>query len=141
MEIGSIPYSYIKDKIDSVISVSDNSIEQAIAMLALTEKVVVEGAGAAGLAAIIENQKKFKNKNVGIILCGGRDPKIISSILMRDLVRSKQITTMTITMPDKPGQLNIISNICANSGANVLRVNIIDSPWIYLQVWLNWTSQ
>ena len=44
--------------------------------------------------------------------------KIISSILMRDLVRSKQITTMTITMPDKPGQLNIISNICANSGAN-----------------------
>ena len=50
------------------------------------------------------------------------DSKIISSILMRDLVRAKQITTMTITMPDKPGQLNIISNICANSGANVLRV-------------------
>ena len=122
-EIGSIPYSYIKDKIDSVITVSDTSIEQSIAMLALTEKVVVEGAGAVGLAAIIENQKKFKNKNVGIILCGGNiDSKIISSILMRDLVRSKQITTMTITMPDKPGQLNIISNICANSGANVLRV-------------------
>ena len=102
---------------------SDSSIEQAIAMLALTEKVVVEGAGAVGLAAIIENQKIFKNKNVGIILCGGNiDSKIISSILMRDLVRAKQITTMTITMPDKPGQLNIISNICANSGANVLRV-------------------
>ena len=122
-EIGLIPYNYIKDKIDSVIQVSDTSIEQAIAMLALTEKVVVEGAGAVGLAAIIENQKKFKNKNVGIILCGGNiDSKIISSILMRDLVRAKQITTMTITMPDKPGQLNIISNICANSGANVLRV-------------------
>ena len=122
-EIGSIPYSYLKDKINSVITVSDTSIEQAIAMLALTEKVVVEGAGAVGLAAIIENQKKFKNKDVGIILCGGNiDSKIISSILMRDLVRARQITTMTITMPDKPGQLNIISNICANSGANVLRV-------------------
>ena len=122
-EIGLIPYDYIKDKIDSVIQVSDSSIEQAIAMLALTEKVVVEGAGAVGLAAIIENQKTFKNKNVGIILCGGNiDSKIISSILMRDLVRARQITTMTITMPDKPGQLNIISNICANSGANVLRV-------------------
>ena len=122
-EIGPIPYTYIKDKIDSVITVSDTSIEQAIAMLALTEKVVVEGAGAVGLAAIIENQKKFKNMNVGIILCGGNiDSKIISSILMRDLVRARQITTMTITMPDKPGQLNIISNICANSGANVLRV-------------------
>ena len=122
-EIGLIPYNYIKDKIDSVIQVSDTSIEQAIAMLALTEKVVVEGAGAVGLAAIIENKKTFKNKNVGIILCGGNiDSKIISSILMRDLVRARQITTMTITMPDKPGQLNIISNICANSGANVLRV-------------------
>ena len=111
-EIGLKPYYYIKDKIDSVIQVSDTSIEQAIAMLALTEKVVVEGAGAVGLAAIIENQKTFKNKNVGIILCGGNiDSKIISSILMRDLVRARQITTMTITMPDKPGQLNIISNI------------------------------
>ena len=122
-EIGSIPFNYIQDNIDSVIPVSDTSIEQAIAMLALTEKVIVEGAGAVGLAAIIENQKHFKNKNIGIILCGGNiDSKIISSILMRDLIRAKQITTMTITMPDKPGQLNIISNICANSGANVLRV-------------------
>ena len=69
-EIGSISYNYIKNKIDSVITVSDTSIEQAIAMLALTEKVVVEGAGAVGLAAIIEIQKKFKNKNVCIILCG-----------------------------------------------------------------------
>ena len=91
-------------------------------MLALTEKVVVEGAGAVSLAAIIENQKKFKNKNVGIILCGGNiDSKILSSILMRDLVRARQITTMTITCQINPGNY-IISEICANSGANVLRV-------------------
>ena len=63
-EIGLIPYNYIKDKIDSVIQESDSSIEQAIAMLALTEKVVVEGAGAVGLAAIIENQKTFQYKNL-----------------------------------------------------------------------------
>ena len=122
-EIGSIPLSILRNKIYDVISVSDKSIEQAIAQIALSEKVIVEGAGAAGLAAIIENKKIFKNKNVGVILCGGNiDSKIISSILMRDLVRAGQITTMTITMPDKPGQLNIISNICAVSGANVLRV-------------------
>ena len=90
-----------------------HSIEQAIAMLTLTEKVVVEGAGAVGLAAIIENQKKFKNKNVVLYYGGNIDSKTISSILMRDLVRARQITTMTITMPDKLGQLNIISNICA----------------------------
>ncbi len=122
-EIGPIPFKILKNKIYDVVTVSDKSIEQAIAQIALSEKVIVEGAGAAGLAAIIENKKIFKNKKVGIILCGGNiDSKIISSILMRDLVRAGQITTMTITMPDKPGQLNIISNICAKSGANVLRV-------------------
>ena len=66
----------------------------------------------------------FSNKNVGLILCGGNiDSKILSSLLMRDLVRAGQITTLTITMPDKPGQLNIISRICAEAGANVLRVD------------------
>ncbi len=122
-EIGKIPLQIIKENVDDVILVSESSIESAIAMLALTEKVVVEGAGATGLAAIIENRNLFENKRVGIILCGGNiDSKILSSILMRDLVRAGQITTLTITMPDKPGQLNIISGICANSGANVLKV-------------------
>ena len=122
-EIGEIPLKIIKENVDDVLTVSETSIERAIAMLALSEKVVVEGAGAVGLAAILENQKLFQNKNVGIILCGGNiDSKILSSILMRDLVRAGQITTLTITMPDKPGQLNIISSICAKSGANVLKV-------------------
>ena len=122
-EIGEIPLKIIKENVDDVLTVSETSIERAIAMLALSEKVVVEGAGAVGLAAILENQKLFQNKNVGIILCGGNiDSKILSSILMRDLVRAGQITTLTITMPDKPGQLNIISSICAESGANVLKV-------------------
>jgi len=122
-EIGEIPLSIIKDYVDDVITVSDASIERAIAMLAEHEKIVVEGAGAVGLAAILENQETFKGKKVGIILCGGNiDSKVLSSILMRDLVRSGQVTTLTITMPDKPGQLQIISKICADEGANVLEV-------------------
>ena len=122
-EVGDIPFSIIKDYVDDVITVSDKSIERAIAMLAEHEKTVVEGAGAVGLAAILQNNKSFTGKKIGIIICGGNiDAKVLSSILMRDLVRSGQVTTLTITMPDKPGQLQIISKICANNGANVLQV-------------------
>ncbi len=122
-EIGEIPFSILKDFVDNVLTVSDKSIERAIAMLAEHEKIVVEGAGATGLAALIQHGTKFKNKKVGIVICGGNiDSKVLSSILMRDLVRSGQVTTLGITMPDKPGQLQIISKICAVNGANVLQV-------------------
>ena len=122
-EIGEIPFSILKDFVDDVLTVSDKSIERAIAMLAEHEKIVVEGAGATGLAALLQHGTKFKNKKVGIVICGGNiDSKVLSSILMRDLVRSGQVTTLGITMPDKPGQLPIISKICAVNGANVLQV-------------------
>ena len=122
-EVGNVPFSIIKELVDDVITVTDKSIERAIAMLAEHEKTVVEGAGAVGLAAILQNNQKFFGKKIGIVICGGNiDSKVLSSILMRDLVRSGQVTTLTITMPDKPGQLQIISKICANNGANVLQV-------------------
>jgi threonine dehydratase len=122
-EVGSTPFSIIKELVDDVITVTDKSIERAIAMLAEHEKTVVEGAGAVGLAAILQNNQVFIGKKIGVVICGGNiDSKVLSSILMRDLVRSGQVTTLTITMPDKPGQLQIISKICANNGANVLQV-------------------
>ena len=122
-EIGEIPFTILKEFVDDVLTVSDKSIERAIAMLAEHEKIVVEGAGATGLAALLQHGIKFKNKKVGIVICGGNiDSKVLSSILMRDLVRSGQVTTLGITMPDKPGQLQIISKICAINGANVLQV-------------------
>ena len=122
-EVGNVPFSIIKELVDDVITVTDKSIERAIAMLAEHEKTVVEGAGAVGLAAILQNNQVFIGKKIGIVICGGNiDSKVLSSILMRDLVRSGQVTTLTITMPDKPGQLQIISKICANNGANVLQV-------------------
>src|SRR6056300_16185 len=122
-EVGNVPFSIIKELVDDVIAVTDKSIERAIAMLAEHEKTVVEGAGAVGLAAILQNNQKCIGKKIGVVICGGNiDSKVLSSILMRDLVRSGQVTTLTITMPDKPGQLQIISKICANNGANVLQV-------------------
>ena len=91
-------------------------------MLAEHEKIVVEGAGATGLAALLQHGIKFKDKKVGLLYAEVILIPVLSSILMRDLVRSGQVTTLGITMPDKPGQLQIISKICAVNGANVLQV-------------------
>ena len=121
--IGKIPLSIIKKNVKEVLKVSENSIEEAVSIFLLKDKVVSEGAGAAGLAAILENKDKFKNKNVGIFLCGGNiDSRVLSSILMRDLVRKGQIITLSITMADKPGQLGAISKLCAEERVNILGV-------------------
>ena len=121
--IGKIPLSIIKKNVKEVLKVSENSIEEAVSIFLLKDKVVSEGAGAAGLAAILENKDKFKNRNVGIFLCGGNiDSRVLSSILMRDLVRKGQIITLSIAMADKPGQLGAISKLCAEERVNILGV-------------------
>ena len=121
--IGDIPLNIIKNNIAEVLKVSESSIEEAVSMFLLKDKVVSEGAGASGLAAILENKEKFKDRNVGILLCGGNiDPRVLSSILMRDLVRKGQIITLSIAMADKPGQLGAISKLCAEEKVNILGV-------------------
>ena len=71
----------------------------------------------------ILNKDKFRNRNVGIFLCGGNiDSRVLSSILMRDLVRKGQIITLSIAMADKPGQLGVISKLCAEERVNILGV-------------------
>ena len=121
--IGDIPLSIIKSYVKEVLTVSEKSIEEAVSIFLLKDKVLSEGAGATGLAAILENKDKFKDKNVGIFLCGGNiDSRVLSSILMRDLVRKGQIITLSIALADKPGQLGAISKLCAEEKVNILGV-------------------
>ncbi len=122
-EIGDIPLSLIRGNVDEVLTVSEAAIENAVAMFALHDKVVAEGAGAAGLAALLEHPQHFFGRKVGLILCGGNiDARMLSSVLMRNMVRFGQVITLSIAMPDKPGQLHAVSGICADAGANVLAV-------------------
>lgn len=122
-KIGDIPLSIIKNNVKQVIKVSERSIEEAVSIFLLKDKVVSEGAGSVGLAALIENKDKFKGKTVGIFLCGGNiDSRVLSSLLMRDLVRKGQIITLSIAMADKPGQLGVISKLCAEEKVNILGV-------------------
>ena len=122
-KIGNIPLSIIKKNVDDVILVSEKFIEQGVSTFLLNDKTVSEGSGAIGLGALLQNKEKFKGKKVGIILCGGNiDSRVLSSVLMRDLVRKGQIITLSIAMADKPGQLGIISQLCSVEKVNILGV-------------------
>lgn len=113
----------IEDRVSEVLTVSETSLERAVSMLFSRDKTVAEGAGAAGLAAMIQYPERFADKRVGLVLSGGNiDARMMSSILMRDLVRLGQVLTLSIAMPDKPGQLHAVAGICADMGANVLAV-------------------
>lgn len=122
-KIGELNLPIIRKYVDDTILVNESNIEKAISFFLLKDKTLVEGAGALGLAALIENKSLHKFNNIGILACGGNlDSRVLSSILMRDLKRKRQILTLSIEMEDKPGQLGIISNICSEEEINILAV-------------------
>ncbi len=122
-KIGKKTLPIFKKLIDGVILVKESTIEKAISYFLMKDKTLVEGAGALGLAALMDNKRLKRFKKIGIIACGGNlDSRVLSSLLMRDLVRKKQILTLSIDMQDKPGQLNIISQLCTKEKINILGV-------------------
>lgn len=120
---GATAAPIVRKNVRTVVTVSETSIERAMAILATKAKMVSEGAGSAPLAALLEHPDMFEGKTIGLVLSGGNvDARLLSSVLMRDLVREKQVLTLMIEMPDKPGGLHAVSGICAEEGANVLEV-------------------
>ncbi len=122
-KIGNKNLKIIKELVDETVLVKESSIEQAISMFLLNDKTLVEGAGALGLAALLESKDRKKTDDIGIIACGGNlDSRVLSSLLMRELVRKKQVLTLSIDMEDKPGQLSEISKLCSIEKINILAV-------------------
>lgn len=122
-KIGKKNLKIIKELVDETVLVKESSIEQAISMFLLNDKTLVEGAGALGLAALLESKDRKKSDDIGIIACGGNlDSRVLSSLLMRELVRKKQVLTLSIDMEDKPGQLSEISKLCSIEKINILAV-------------------
>jgi len=123
-DVGALSIPIVRDNVKEVLTVSETNIERGISIYATMVKTVAEGAGAAPLAALLQYPEKFKGRKVGLVLSGGNiDARMLSSVLMRDLVRVGQVLTLSIEMPDKPGSLHAIAGICAELGANVLEVN------------------
>ena len=100
-----------------------DDIERAIDLLITVEKTVTEGAGAAGLAALLAYPERFRGRVVGLILCGGNiDTRMLSSILMRGLIREGRITRMRVEISDRPGALAKVAQLVGEAGGNILEV-------------------
>ncbi|MBY0510671.1 MAG: threonine ammonia-lyase [Rhodospirillaceae bacterium] len=123
-DVGAVSIPIVKKLVKEMLTVSETNMERGISIYATMVKTVAEGAGAAPLAALLQYPDKFKGRKVGLVLSGGNiDARMLSSVLMRDLVRVGQVLTLSIEMPDRPGSLHTIAGICAELGANVLEIN------------------
>ncbi len=109
--------------VKDIITVSEEQIEHAIYCLVEHEKCIIEGAGSAGVAALLKEKSRFKGKNVAVILCGGNiDARLLASVIYRNLERQGYIRKMRIIINDQPGTLGKISSCIGDMGANILDV-------------------
>ncbi|MDO9479175.1 MAG: pyridoxal-phosphate dependent enzyme, partial [Hydrogenophaga sp.] len=121
---GLITRAIIQDKVNDLVLVDEGDIEQAIVMLLEIEKTLVEGAGAAGLAAVLKYPERFAGKRVGLVLCGGNiDPLLLASIIERGMVRAGRLARIQVNARDVPGNLARITGIVAEAGANIDEVH------------------
>ena len=121
---GQITREIIRRQVDDLVLVDEGDIEQAIVMLLEIEKTLVEGAGAAGLAALLKDPARFAGKKVGLVLCGGNiDPLLLASILERGMVRAGRLARIKVNARDTPGVLARITTIVGEAGANIDEVH------------------
>jgi threonine dehydratase len=122
-DIGELPLKLGRALLEKVVSVDEVAIERAIALLLEVEKTVVEGAGAAGLAALIAYPDLFSGRKVGLVLSGGNiDTRLLASVLLRGLVRDGRIVRLRLMIGDAPGQLARVATVIGKSGGNIVEV-------------------
>tara|TARA_B100000941_G_scaffold187685_1_gene135121 strand:+ start:42 stop:1256 length:1215 start_codon:yes stop_codon:yes gene_type:complete len=120
---GNITSEIIKNHVDDILLINEFELEMAISSLFENERIVAEGAGAAGVAAIMKNKDKFSGKKVGTVICGGNiDARLFASILNRKLLMDGRMTKVRIDIIDEPGMLARISNLIAKYGGNIIEI-------------------
>ena len=122
-EPGGITSKMVAELVDDIVLVSERSLEMAVSLLLQIEKTVVEGAGAAGLAALLQHPERFKGRTVGIVLCGGNiDTRLLANVLLRDLARSGRLARLRIRLQDQPGALYNVARIFDQERVNIIEV-------------------
>jgi len=122
-DIGALTLALAKQFVTEVLVVDEETIEKAIVELVEIEKTVAEGAGAAGLAALLQYPERFAGKRVGIPICGGNiDSRLLADVLMRGLVRDGRLVRLQVTMPDISGSLAKVAATIAEAGGNIVEV-------------------
>jgi threonine dehydratase len=114
----------VRERVDDILLVDEGDFERAILLLLEVEKTVVEGAGAAGLAAVLADPGRFRGRRVGLVLCGGNiDPLLLGFIIARGLVRSGRLARVAVELDDRPGALALATATIAGCGANIEEVH------------------
>jgi len=120
---GSITREIVRTVADDIVLVAERHLEKAVALLLEIEKTVVEGAGAAGLAALLAHPERFKGRTVGIVLCGGNiDTRLLANVLLRDLARSGRLARLRIRLQDRPGALFNVMRIFDTQSVNIIEI-------------------
>jgi len=120
---GALTLPIVRELVSDIILVEEALIERAVNAFLTLQKTMAEGAGAAGLAAMLAEPGRFAGRKVGLILCGGNiDPRILASIVVRELERESRIVSFRMIIPDRPGVLGQIASRLGGLGANILGV-------------------
>lgn len=120
---GELTQRFVRAFADDIVLVSERRLEEAVSLLLQIEKTVVEGAGAAGLAALLQHPDAFSGRTVGIVLTGGNiDTRLLANVLLRDQVRSGRLARIRIRLQDRPGALVNVFRVIADLNVNVLEI-------------------
>ncbi|MFS2280226.1 threonine ammonia-lyase [Microbacterium sp. OR21] len=119
---GDVPFEIIRDLVDEVVTVTEDDIARALLVLLEHAKVVVEPAGAVGVAAILAGKVHDTGVTVPILSGGNIDPMLLQRVVAHGLAASGRYATVRIPLPDRPGQLAQVSDLLAQAGANVMEV-------------------
>ncbi|MFN5127712.1 MAG: threonine ammonia-lyase [Sphingomonadaceae bacterium] len=120
---GAFTSEVIRELVDEIVLVNEAQLETAVSLLLQIEKTVAEGAGAAGLAAVMAYPEKFAGKNVGVVLCGGNiDTRLLANVLLRDLARSGRLARLRLTLQDRPGALYKVMRLFNEHNVNIIEI-------------------
>jgi threonine dehydratase len=123
-QAGKLTFEIVRALVADIVLVDEAQLERAVNAYLTLQKTMAEGAGAAGLAAMLAEPDRFRGRKVGLILCGGNiDPRILASIMVRELEREERIVSFRLTIPDRPGVLGQIATQLGHLGANILEVD------------------
>ena len=120
---GEFTSQVIAERVDDILLVDEPALEKAVSLLLQIEKTVVEGAGSAGLAAVLSNPEKFAGKSVGLVLCGGNiDTRLLANVLLRDLARQGRLARLRVTLQDRPGALFKVMRLFDEHNVNIIEI-------------------
>jgi threonine dehydratase len=123
-DIGNLPFDLVRRRVTDLLVVPERAIEEAVGLLIEGGKTVAEGAGAAGVSALLTYPERFRDKRVGVAITGGNiDARILSNVLLRNLLRDGRLLRLHLQIPDRPGVLADIAGKIGQTGGNIIEVS------------------